>query len=788
MEFALAKKKSFFKTAFKWLSIFSILIFIAATAIAYVVYKNFEKELPDISVLRNIEYQEPLSIYSSEGLLIAQFGDKKRKPVNIKDVPTRQINAFLAAEDNSFYDHNGVDYKGLLRAGIQLLLTGKKKQGGSTITMQVTRNFLLSREKTFTRKIKEIILSLKIEQQFSKQEILELYLNKIFLGHRSYGIASAAETYYGKTLGELNLAQQAMIAGLPKAPSQYNPITNPERAIRRRDYVLGRMLALNVISRQEYDNAIAQPPVAKLYSPKTELYAPYLAEMVRDKIIEEHSKTAYNSGMRVYTTIKGELQTAATRALRAALHEYDDRHGYRVKSHPNISQGASLNDFKIIGDTIPVIISTVSENRVTAITSDHKNITIPWENLKSLRLYKTAHYTSDPIKSPHALLKEGDIVRVRQLENGSWMLTQIPGVEGAFVALDPSNGAILALSGGLDFFNSKYNRAIQSSRQPGSGFKPIIYTTALENGFTAASIINDAPLVIDDPTQETEWRPQNYSHKFFGPTRLRTGLRKSRNLISIRLLHRLGIKKVTETALRFGFKPEQVPHSLTLALGSGQATPLQMARVYAVFANGGYLVTPYYIERIESNSGDIIYQADPKVACNDCSDTIKTSSNLAPRIISPQINFIMNTMLRDVVQRGTATRAKSLGRNDLAGKTGTTNDQHDAWFNGFTATIAATAWVGFDEPKSLGKWESGGKAALPMWIKFMETALKDQPENELPQPEGVIQRFIDPETGLLSPTGKNGIWEYFLQGNSPTEYAPAEPAAETEGASSEEIF
>ncbi len=784
----MTKKKSFFKTAFKWLSIFSILIVIAATAVGYVVYKHFEEKLPDIKVLRNIEYQEPLSIYSNEGLLIAQFGDKKRKPVDIKDVPTRQINAFLAAEDNSFYDHNGVDYKGLIRAGIQLLLTGKKKQGGSTITMQVTRNFLLSREKTFTRKIKEIILSLKIEKQFSKQEILELYLNKIFLGHRSYGIASAAETYYGKTLAELNLAQQAMIAGLPKAPSQYNPITNPKRAIQRRNYVLARMLALNLISNQEYDNAVAQPAVAKLYSPKTELYAPYLAEMVRNKIIEDYGEKAYGSGMKVYTTIKGKLQTAATRALREALHEYDDRHGYRIKSHPNIAQGASLDNFKKIGDTLPVIISSIHDDQVIAKTSDHKNISIPWENLKSIRFYKTANYTSNPIKSPHELFKEGDIVRVRLLGNGTWKLTQVPEVEGAFVALDPKDGAILAITGGLDYFNSKYNRAIQSSRQPGSGFKPIIYTTALENGFTAASIINDAPLVIDDPTQETEWRPENYSHKFFGPTRLRTGLRKSRNLISIRLLHRLGISKVTKTAMRFGFKPEQLPHSLTLALGSGQATPLQMARVYAVFANGGYLVNPYYIEHIESNNGDIIYQAEPKVVCQNCPETTNAFSKFAPRVISPEINFIMNTMLRDVVQRGTATRAKKLGRIDLAGKTGTTNDQYDAWFNGFTANIAATAWVGFDEPKSLGKWESGGKAALPMWIKFMETALKDYPEHELQQPEGVIRRFIDPETGLLSATGKNGIWEYFLQNNSPTEYAPVEPVTETNGASSEEIF
>ncbi len=783
----MTKKNSFFKSALKWLTVFATLVFVVAIASGYAVYSYFEAELPNVKILRNIEYQTPLKIYSQEGLLLGQFGDRKRIPVTIDQVPEQQINAFLAAEDSNFFNHKGVDFKAILRASWQLLLTGKKKQGGSTITMQVTRNFLLSREKTFTRKIKEIILAFKIEQEFSKQTILELYLNKIFLGHRSYGVASAAQTYYGKNLSELNLAEQAMIAGLPKAPSQYNPVTNAERATLRRNYVLERMLALNFISQQEYVNAVILPPTAKLHTQKTEVNAPYLAEMVRNEILEQYGDAAYNSGMKVFTTLKADLQTAATQALRDSLHEFDDRHGYRIKPHPNIENGDSRTEIKKIGDTVPAIIKTISDDSVTAEQLDQEAITIPWKNLKSIRPFKTINYTDHPIKSPHEIVKKGDIIRIRQLDDGTWQLSQVPEVEGAFVALNPYNGAILALTGGYDFFSSKYNRATQSRRQPGSGFKPIIYTTALENGFTAASIINDAPIVIDDPNQEAEWRPENYSHKFFGPTRLRTALRKSRNLISIRLLKKLGIAKVKSTAIRFGFNPKQLPNSLTLALGSGQATPLQMAQLYAVFANGGFRITPFFIDRIESSTGDILFQAEPKVACSTCDDVEIQESDHAPRIISPQVNFIMNSLLRDVVQRGTATRANKLGRKDLAGKTGTTNEQRDAWFNGYSAAIAATAWVGFDEPSTLGKSETGGRAALPMWIKFMEQALKNQAETELIKPEGIVNILIDPETGLRAQNG-TGILEYFDSSNTPTEYAPVMPDSENNEQTVEEIF
>ncbi|MGZ4997555.1 MAG: penicillin-binding protein 1A [Methylobacter sp.] len=739
----------------------------------YFLYNKLSADLPDVKTLHNVQYQTPLSIYSKDNLLIAQFGEKKRTPVNIEEVPQQLINAFIAAEDDNFYEHPGVDFKGLLRAGLQLALTGKKKQGGSTITMQVTRNFLLSSEKTYTRKLKEIMLALKIEHEYPKNKILELYLNQIFMGHRAYGIAAAAQVYYGKSLNELTLAEHAMIAGLPKAPSIYNPITNEIRAIERRNYVLHRMLELNHITQQEYENASRQPSTAKIQSVSPEISALYLAEMVRQKMFELYGEQAYTSGFRVYTTINGALQTAANQALADTLHAYDQRHGYRhlrISKASDFSEASALahaprlrpvDELPVIGDTLPATVLQVKNNLATASLQNHTVIEIPWENIKWAG------------SSIGALLKTGDIIRVRQLPNNTWALTQVPEVEGAFVSLNPANGAILALTGGFDFYHNKYNRATQSKRQPGSGFKPIIYTTALEQGYTPASLINDAPIVIDNPGQENEWRPENYNKKFYGPTSIRSAITHSRNIISIRLLKEMGIEKAVATALRFGFIEDQIPKTLSLALGSGYASPLQMARVYATFANGGFLVKPYFIERIESNEGEIIYQAKPKTACPACDSSQELNRNYAPRIITPQICFLMNSLLRDVVQHGTATGAKVLGRQDLAGKTGTTNEQRDAWFNGYTQSNVATAWVGFDDFSPLGNLETGGVAALPMWIEFMQTALKDTPETLLGMPEGIVKAFINPETGLLTAAAdKGGIWEYFQAEHVPTSFAP----------------
>ncbi|MDP1772653.1 MAG: penicillin-binding protein 1A [Methylobacter sp.] len=735
-------------------------IILAASISGYFLYNKLAADLPDIKTLHNVQYQIPLSIYSKDNLLIAQFGEKKRTPVTIEEVPQQLINAFIASEDDSFYQHPGVDFKGLLRAGLQLALTGKKKQGGSTITMQVTRNFLLTSEKTYTRKLKEIMLALKIEHEYPKNKIMELYLNQIFMGHRAYGIAAAAQVYYGKNLTELSLAEQAMIAGLPKAPSLYNPITNQARAIERRNYVLHRMLELNHITQQDYQDASRQPSTAKLQSVTPEVSALYLAEMVRQKLFELYGEQAYTSGFKVYTTINGTLQTTANQALNDTLHAYDERHGYR-HCRGDFSRPACQRATEVvptdIGDTLPATVLRVKNNTATASLQDKTLIEIPWENMKW---------------AGSTILKTGDIIRVRQLPNNTWALTQVPGAEGAFVSLDPANGAILALTGGFDFHRNKYNRATQSKRQPGSGFKPIIYTTALEQGYTAASMINDAPIVIDIPGQENEWRPENYSKKFYGPTSIRSAITHSRNIISIRLLSEMGVEKAVATALRFGFTEEQIPKTLSLALGSGDATPLQMARVYATFANGGFLIKPYFIERIESNEGEIIYQAKPKTACPSCDSTQELNRNYAPRIITPQICFLMNSLLRDVVQHGTATGAKVLGRQDLAGKTGTTNEQRDAWFNGYTQSNVATAWVGFDDFSPLGNSETGGVAALPMWIEFMRVALKDTPETPLVMPEGIVKAFISPETGLLTEdTNKGGIWEFFQADRVPTRFA-----------------
>ncbi len=776
----------FLKQTLKWFFflIFSLVICVAIAS--YFFLNQLQAELPDIKQLNNVEYQIPLSIYSKDGLLLAQFGEKKREPINIEQVPQPLIHAFLAAEDANFFSHPGVDFKGLLRAAWQLVLTGKKKQGGSTITMQVTRNFLLTREKTYKRKIKEIILAIRIENEYSKEKILELYLNKIYLGHRSYGIAAAASTYYGKNLSELDLAQQAMIAGLPKAPSAYNPVTDPKRALQRRNYVLRRMYELNYISQADFDNAVNTPITALLHSNHLQSPAPYIAEMVRKEIVDQYGDKAFTLGLKVYTTIISSLQAKASSAVHSGLHSYDQRHGYRSLPHKNRVE-FDASEFSTIADTQSAQVIEIKQNIATAKLKDKTIIELSFENVKWARKFKSRNYLGPKLKSNSDILKPADLIRVRLLDNNTWELAQIPETEAAFVALNSYDGAILALTGGFDFYRNKYNRVTQSKRQPGSGFKPIIYTTALENGFTAASLINDAPVVVDDPTQESEWRPQNYSKKFFGLTPLRTALRKSRNLISIRLLRELGIKRVTDTAIRFGFTQEQLPNSLSLALGSGYASPLQMATVFSVFANGGFLIKPYFIARIEDYKGTLLFKASPDIACPTCNKEQLNTPGFAPRIISAQINFLMNSLLRDVVQRGTATKAKVLGRSDLAGKTGTTNEQRDAWFNGFSAGIVGSAWLGFDSAKPLGRNETGGKAALPIWIDFMKTALKDKPEQSLVIPKDIIKVHIDSKTGLLAqPGNNNGIWEFFRKRYAPKEYSPIEIDLENQEETEEE--
>ncbi len=733
---------------------------------AYFVITPILQDLPDIHSLQNVQYKVPLTVYSQDRQLIAHFGEQKRTPIEFKDVPKQLINAFLAAEDDRFYEHPGVDYHGLLRAGVQLLLTGKKRQGGSTITMQVTRNFLLSSEKTYVRKLKEIILALKIEKTFNKQQILELYLNKIYLGQRSYGVIAAAETYFGKPLNELNLAELALIAGLPKAPSVYNPVTDPDKAMQRRNYVLRRMYELNFISIDQLNTALAIPVSTKTTiapDQRIELDAPYIAEMARQFVIDQYGEeAAYGNGYSVYTTITAPIQTSATQALRSTLHQYDQRHGYR-KPTKQRDYNPVLAENEVIGDTYPVQVTAISDSEVRFITQDQRELVIHWSHLKWA--IRSEAPSAAAIKK---VFNVNDIIRVRQTAKGEWAITQVPRVEGAFAAINPQTGAIMALEGGFDFYRNKYNRATQSKRQPGSGFKPIIYTTALENGFTPASVINDAPIVINDPTIKGGWRPENFGNKFHGPTTLRNALKYSRNIVSIKLLMEVGIKKAAETAMRFGFEADQIPKSYSMALGSGEAAPLQMARMYAVFANGGSLVTPYLVERIEDQEGKVVYQHKPEVA---------------QRVISPAVNYLMNSMLREVVQGGTATRAKSLGRKDLAGKTGTTNDQKDAWFNGYSHTVSASAWIGYDNPTPLGNGETGGEAALPMWMSFMHDALQGQPEQELEIPQTVVKTYVNSKTGGIAKEGsKEGAWEFFDQNVKPKALTP-DPAAANKAAS-----
>lgn len=772
-----------------------------ATAGSYLTFRLIEPELPDITILSDIKLQVPLGIYSADEKLIAQFGEKKRIPVATGEIPERIMEAFIAAEDDRFFHHSGVDYKGLMRAAVQLVLTGKKLQGGSTITMQVARNFFLTREKTFIRKMKEIFLALKIERHLDKAEILGLYLNKIYLGHRAYGIGAAARVYYGKSVDELSIAQCAMIAGLPKSPSSANPITNPSRALERRDYVLHRMYELKYLNRDELDQALKEADRAKLHGDSIELDAPDVAEMVRRKMVEKYGPDAFTAGFKVYTTIKSHLQTSARSALRQALHEYDDRHGYRGTEGriPSAATRTDIRDTLIarrnVGDTLPGLVTRVNSESVDVEVLGAGSVKIDWDGLKWARKYINENSLGASPTAPDLVVSAGEIIRVRRDRQGNWVLTQIPEVAGALVSLNPSDGAIVALIGGFDFSRSKYNRVTQAKRQPGSGFKPILYATALEEGFTLSSVIDDAPIVYVDPWTAKEWRPKNYSGKFYGPTRLRDALRNSRNLVSVRLLRRVGIERVAQAAMQFGLPSDQIPRSLSMALGSGSATPLEMARAYAVFANGGFLIDPYFIARIENGNGELIEEVFPKIACPHCGESGDQNQIFAPRVVSPRVNYLMISVLKDVIQSGTAARAKKLGRIDIAGKTGTTNEQRDAWFNGFSPALATVAWVGFDSSKPLGNRETGGMAALPMWMYYTEEALKNIADEELPVPDGIKTVMINRYSGLLSSRGDpDAIQEIFREeympgsGRIDRELTPFTSNKESENSQIQSIF
>lgn len=758
-------------------------------------------KLPNIETLKDIKMQVPLRIYSADMSLIAEFGEKRRTPVKIDEISPKLIEAFLAAEDDRFYIHPGVDWQGLARATYSLITTGTKKQGGSTITMQVARNFFLSREKTYLRKLNEIFLAFKIERKLSKKEILELYLNKIYLGQRAYGVAAAAQVYYGVNIDSLTLSQIATIAGLPKAPSKSNPITDPNRALIRRNYVLQRMLDLSYISNDVFEETKKSPISASLHVISPDIEAHYLAEMVRSELVQKFGEDTYTNGLIVTTTIRDHNQIAANKALRDALLNYDKRHGYRgseqfiddieLKSEEDIVN--LLKTFPTLSNLLPGLVTNVNDESVNVHVLDIGNIKINWEGLKWARKYISESKRGPKPKTAYEFLKPGDIVRLLKTENNEWALSQIPDVEGGLISISPNDGSIFALVGGFNYFKNKFNHVTQAKRQVGSGFKPFIYSAAIEAGKTAATIINDAPVVFEDPGIEDEWRPENYSRKSHGPTRVREALTHSRNLVSIRLLHSIGIPFALEHIEKFGFDIEQLPKNLSLALGSAELSPWELVRGYSVFANGGFLIEPYFINEIKTYDNQIIFRANPSVVCNQCIniqkntslnkksidepeedkteliyDTDYANTLYSPRVVDAKNIWIMNSITRDVIKHGTGRRALELQRSDLSGKTGTTNDQHDAWFSGFNSNIVTVSWVGFDKFRPLGTRETGGRAALPMWIDYMRAALKDMPQSIMQKPKGLITVRIDANTGeVANADNPDAMFEIFRLENAP---------------------
>jgi penicillin-binding protein 1A len=808
------------KKLFRWSLVFFLVSSLLAVSAISITYLILEPDLPDVETLRDVQLQVPLRVFSSDGKLLGIFGEKRRIPVTIDEVPAQLTNAFIAGEDARFYEHPGVDYQGISRAAWSLLTTGEKTIGGSTITQQLARNFFLTSEKTFTRKFKEIFLALKIERQLDKNLILELYLNKIFLGYRAYGIGAAAEVYYGKSTSELTLAQCAMIAALPKAPSRINPIHSPERALERRNYVLSRMLDLGYIDESQHEAAIKEQDRAFYHGAIAEISASYVAEMVRVKALRLLGSKAYTGGYKVFTTIDSRLQTAANLAVDKGLEEYDQRHGFRgpeahidlADKHTTQAWNEILTPYRPVSGLEPGVVLEVEDELALVYLRNGQTIALSLEQTKWAAPFINRDRKGKSPKKLSEIMAPGDIIRTRLHDDGTWKLGQLPEVEAALVSLHPMTGDIKALVGGSDFSRSKFNRVTQGRRQPGSSFKPFIYSSALERGFTVSSLVNDAPVVFEDKELERTWKPQNFSQKFYGPTRLREAMVKSRNLVSIRLLRDVGVEYAREYITQFGFRLDELPANLSMALGSASLTPLSMARGYAVFANGGYLVTPHFIRSITDASGRVVYETQPSVICEDCEEQVEAEvtepeqmepefrplniasntqglevtaegsgdrkvnsaaeSPYAKKAISPQNAYLVRSMMMDVVRRGTGVRAMQLGRHDLAGKTGTTNEQRDAWFSGYNDHLVTSVWVGFDNHEMLGRRELGGRAALPVWMEFMGIALDGVDDKPPLMPEGLAQARIDPDSGMLARLDNDrAIMEIFQAGRLP----PMEP-------------
>ena len=826
----------------------SLIVFILIAIAGYSLYLTMRSDLPSVNSLKDLHWQTPMQVFSRDGLLISQFGEKKRTPLTLEQVPQQLIDALLATEDDRFYMHFGVDPIGMGRAVLGKLM-GQDKGGASTITMQVARNFFLTREVTYTRKIREIFLSFHIESLLSKDEILMLYINKIELGHRSFGFGAAAQVYYGKEISELNLAQIAVLAGLPKAPSALNPIRSPKRAKARRAVVLHRMLVSGYITEQEYKNAKAAPITGKKHGAEIELNAPYIAEMAHQEVLKRYGKEkAYTEGYKVFTTVTAKLQTAAQQALVNNLLNYDQRHGFRGPLSSLRSSQSSKNNTlaeqesilltqeeiaTVLAKTtyyqilVPAVVTAVEEKSVTIQLINKQTASINWSGLAWARPYINDQRQGRPPKVASDILHYGDVILVSKMPDNDYRLGQLPTASAAIVSLSPDDGAIKAAVGGFSFKQSQFNRVTQAKRQVGSNIKPFIYSAALEHGFTLASLVNDAPINQWDRSSGTVWRPRNSPENYAGPLRVRLGLAQSKNVIAVRLLQSIGVSNTIKHLAAFGFNAQDLPRSETLALGSASLTPLEVATGFATFANGGFLIEPYLIERIENSDGEVIYQANPALACDPCLqadnlnkpeeeiDFLDSSSTLAEtspavaikqatRVISPQNAFLITQALNSAIWdadysvtpawRGTGWRAKTLKRRDIAGKTGTTNEAKDAWFSGFSRRLITTSWIGFDDPRhilgqtvynnNLGKNQTTGKefgarSAQPAWIEFMRIALADIEVEAFEQPVDIVSVRIDKATGkLTTKTDRTSQFEYFRLGNVPTDYVTQDNTSE----------
>lgn len=741
--------------------------------------------LPSVESLRSIELQIPLRVYSNDAKLIAEFGEMRRSPILFNDIPKDFIYALLAAEDDNFANHYGVDPGSLVRAAAQILKTGRIQTGGSTITMQVAKNFFLSSERSFSRKANEILLALQIERELTKDEILELYVNKIYLGNRAYGIEAASQVYYGKSISEISLAEMAMIAGLPKAPSRFNPIANPERSMERRNWILARMLKLGRISDAQYQDAVNEPLTARLHINMPDLNAPYIAEMVRAEMVGRFGGQAYTDGYSVTTTVPSDLQEHAQLSIINGLSAYDRRHGYRKPEKQALNKQLwheTLTKTRAISHFLPAIVTQVDASDITVLLADGSHEKILWKSMQWARPYINSRSMGPAPRRPADIVNVGDLIRVQRLADQSLSFAQIPKAQAALVSLDPHTGAIRSLVGGLSFEQSNYNRAIQAKRQPGSSFKPFIYSAALDAGYTAATIVNDAPLEIFEAGMKQVWRPKNDNNTFLGPIRVREGLYRSRNLVSIRILQDIGMEYARNYISQFGFNLNDLPRNLSLALGTATLTPMEITTGWTAFANGGFKIEPYIIEHIENRDGQTIFTANPArtpTAKNRANETAESKSALtesdqlepqpdAHRIIDERTAYIMTSMLQDVITRGTGRRALSLNRSDLAGKTGTTNESKDSWFVGYNSEIVTTVWAGFDQPESLGRNEYGGTVALPIWIEYMAYALKDKPVQAMTEPAGMMTLRIDPVSGRIARPGTQGAYfEMFKSEDAP---------------------